>query len=96
MGARGAERVVEARAVATVDGAPGVARIVDTAKVWPFFGRMGELAGQIGLLQFFAGDLAGARAIVERHLDAMAYPLSRSRSANGPRCSRRSPAADRS
>lgn len=66
MGARGAERVVEARAVATVDGAPGVARIVDTAKVWPFFGRMGELAGQIGLLHFFAGDLAGELQVALR------------------------------
>lgn len=80
--------------------APGVARTVDQARIWPFFGRIREaveegrlayeryrdeppaiyhsIAAHLGLTLVFAGEPDSARAVLERHLDAMVYRNSKS------------------
>jgi LuxR family maltose regulon positive regulatory protein len=79
--------------------APGVARLVDHAAIWPFYGRLSRsvetgrrayllyrdgppelwhsMAAMLGLALCFDGHAAEARWIVERHVEQIALPKSR-------------------
>jgi LuxR family maltose regulon positive regulatory protein len=79
--------------------APGVARLVDHAAIWPFYGRLSRsvetgrrayvlhrdgppalwhsMAAMLGLALCVDGHAAEARWIVERHLDQIVLPKSR-------------------
>lgn len=86
------ERLEQLRALGD---AGGIERIVDQARISPFFGRVGDavregrrayerysreppairhsIAAQLGMVLWFAGERAGAREVIERHLDAMVF-----------------------
>jgi LuxR family maltose regulon positive regulatory protein len=81
-------------------GAPGVAPIVDHARISPFYGRVSasveegwaayeryrdgdpavhhSIAAILGTTLAFAGRWAQARELIERHLDAMVFEVSKS------------------